>query len=50
MKQMMINIDDQMGDVNEDDQGEIFDENKWGDEDKEEEEEEEEPVSFINIK
>ncbi len=31
------NIDEQMGDVNEDDQGEIFDENKWGDQDKEEE-------------
>jgi hypothetical protein len=38
-----------MGEVNEDDQGEIFDENKWGDEDKEEEEEEKEedqPVRF----
>ena len=36
-----------MGDVSEDDQGEIFDEKKWGDEDKEEEEkeEEEQPVS-----
>ena len=36
-----------MGDVNEDDQGETFDENKWGDEDKEEEEEEDQPVSFV---
>ena len=37
------NIDDQMGDVNEDDQGETFDEKKWGDQqDKDEEEEEEE--------
>ncbi|CAF1119887.1 unnamed protein product, partial [Rotaria sordida] len=35
------NIDDEMGDVNEDDQGEIFDEKKWGDEQEEEEEEEE---------
>ncbi len=37
-----------MGDVDEDEQGEIFDENKWGDEDKEKEEEEEEkpPVSL----
>ncbi|CAF1389080.1 unnamed protein product, partial [Rotaria sp. Silwood1] len=35
------NIDDQMGDVNEDDQGEIFDEKKWGDEQEEEEKEEE---------
>jgi hypothetical protein len=41
-------MDDQMGDVDEDEQGEIFDENKWGDEDKEKEEEEEEkpPVSL----
>ena len=31
-----------MGDVNEDDEGEIFDEKKWGDEKKDEEEEEEE--------
>ena len=30
-----------MGDVNEDDEGEIFDEKKWGDEKKEEEEEDE---------
>ena len=36
------NIDDQMGDVNEDDEGEIFDERKWGDEQKEGEEEDEE--------
>lgn len=30
-----------MGDVNEDDQGETFDEKKWGDEQDQEEEEEE---------
>ncbi|UJR34182.1 hypothetical protein I4U23_021588 [Adineta vaga] len=36
------NIEDQMGDVDEDDQGEVFDDKKWGDEDKEEDEEEEE--------
>lgn len=30
-----------MGDVNEDDQGEIFDEKKWGDEQNPEEEQEE---------
>ncbi len=39
-------MDDQMGDVDEDEQGEIFDENKWGDEDKEKEEEEKPPVSL----
>ncbi|CAM4775034.1 unnamed protein product [Rotaria magnacalcarata] len=35
------NIDDQMGSVDEDDQGEIFDEKKWGDEKNKDEEEEE---------
>jgi hypothetical protein len=39
-----------MGDVNEDDQGEIFDENKWGEEDKEEEEEgEDQSVSVFYL-
>ena len=33
-----------MGDVNEDDQGETFDEKKWGDEQDQEEEEEDQSV------
>jgi hypothetical protein len=36
-----------MGDVDEDDQGEIFDEKKWGDEEKEEEEDQ--PVRVFII-
>ncbi len=37
-----------MGDVDEDEQGEIFDEKKWGDEDKEKDEEEEQPPVSLN--
>ena len=36
------NLDDQMGEVNEEEQGEIFDENKWGEEKNKDEKEEEE--------
>ena len=36
-----------MGDVNEDEQGEIFDENKWGDEDQQKDKDEEVCFAFV---